>query len=173
MWRSPNYDRYPNIITTTTSALIPLSHEEPRKLSALPATGLPPFTLPVPVGAVVVVVNGAIISPPKPPPLSLCSAIVCEPKINSPAVLRDTSVPPTVIPGAPGARCEPATSTPVGAAVRAWLARVVMSLVFIVVVVSCGMATREMELGPNDATERGMPEMVRGGDPGVRVTPAS
>ncbi len=47
-----------------------------------------------------------------------------------------------------------------------------MSWFFIVVVVSCGMATREMELGPRDATERGMPEMVRGGDPGVRVTPA-
>lgn len=133
------------------------------------------FPVPVPVGVGVnnaLVANGAMISPPNPA-LSLSSTIVCESNINSPAVFSDMSVPFSVIP-APGVNAVPAISTAVGAAVRAWLARVVINWPVIVVIGAAegrGIVADPM-MRAEEPREIGMLEIVRAGAPGVRVVPA-
>ena len=95
--------------------------------------------------------------------------IVLEPTTNCPAVSRDIIVPSIAVPGAPGLRVLPAIATAFGAAVIAWPAIVVIS-------VGTPGARGIVDVPTTRADEPkwiGVPDTVIGGDPLVRVVPAS
>lgn len=119
------------IDTNPTDPTIPSPENKPFTLAPLPlktcTPALVPFVPPSPAlptvaddGALPVTdpngpldPNAPIITPPNPtPPPLLCSAIVFDPITTDPALLSDTSVPPSVMPEAPGVNVVPAIAIP-------------------------------------------------------------
>lgn len=85
-------------------------------------------------------------------------------------MFKDSSVPSSVVPGAPGFRVVPATAIPFGAAVMAWPATEV-------VIVSGTVDARDIVLEPTTncpavLSDSTVPSIVVPGAPGLKILPA-